>query len=597
MRCYLLALSVPLIALPALDARAQVIRDSTVQDTTARVARTYVQLDSAKRAQVDFEIFRAEHSPGVGPWGPPKAGQFAYSNTVRGNPPPVEPATIAARRDTFISLLDAMAAQNPGDPWIAEQRVRYLTEAGYLPRALEAAHACRATEWLCDALVGFSLHTLQRYPEADSVFALALASMSMRQRCAWRDLGGLIDDDTQREYARLTCGDTERTAFEDRVWYVARTLYSTPSNDSRTEHYARKTMEIMIRDAPHALASKAVRDHFIGQQMSGDWTDVAVERLLRYGWMRGLEFSYSRVGIPLIEIGGGFEARAFGPVPSYRYIPSNAALGDPARSDSVAWNDIHVLDIAAYAPPYAVSFAPLAHQSAMFKRGDSALVVVAYQTTSPALKGGSLTSALVLSAGSRPTAYSTVVSPASDSGVLMAKAPWGPLLMNAEVYALDRKALARARYGMQPPPAIGTRVTLSDLLLFKPVARLPASVEEAALSALTSARVMANEKLGVYWEEYGTDPAGEKMQISLTVVSEQSGTRNPIVRALRLARERTPVVVSAEDISARGQNATHRALGVDISTLTKGTYIVQLEVEVAGQYTVRSERRITVVGP
>ncbi len=152
------------------------------------------------------------------------------------------------------------------------------------------------------------------------------------------------------------------------------------------------------------------------------------------------------------------------------------------------------------------------------------------------------------------------------------------------MYAPDKKAVARARYGVSPPFSVGTRVTLSDLLFFKTYGALPTSVEEAAPHALTTERVMANAKLGVYWESYGTDPNGEKMKISLTVLKE-----------IGVA---TPVIVSVEDISgARCEHVSPRALELDISTLKKGAYVVQLEVEVAGQYTVRAEHRIEIIGP
>ncbi|HXD24188.1 MAG TPA: hypothetical protein VN613_12580, partial [Gemmatimonadaceae bacterium] len=170
---------------------------------------------------------------------------------------------------------------------------------------------------------------------------------------------------------------------------------------------------------------------------------------------------------------------------------------------------------------------------------------------------------------------------------------------SAEVYALDKQAVARARYGISPPARTGARVSLSDLLFYKPYGRFPASVEDAAPHALTTERLMASDKLGVYWESYGTDPAGEKMKVSLTVVKEviEAGLLRRLTKSLRLVREATPVVVSVEDLSARGKPVTPRALEVDISALGKGSYIVQLEVEVAGQYAVRSEHRIEVIGP
>ncbi len=169
--------------------------------------------------------------------------------------------------------------------------------------------------------------------------------------------------------------------------------------------------------------------------------------------------------------------------------------------------------------------------------------------------------------------------------------------MSGEVYAPDNKAVARARYGIQPWLAPGARVTLSDLLLFKAYGALPTSVEAAAHHALYSARVMADEKLGVYWESYGTDPAGEAIRISLMVTPEQIVPRSRILKMLGLEKDVKPVVVSTEDHSMLGTSVTPRALLVDISSLPKGTYTVRLEAEAAGQYTVRSERRITVIGP
>jgi hypothetical protein len=49
-----------------------------------------------------------------------------------------------------------------------------------------------------------------------------------------------------------------------------------------------------------------------------------------------------------------------------------------------------------------------------------------------------------------------------------------------------------------------------------------------------------------------------------------------------------------QDVSARGQTMSPRAVEVDISTLPPGPYLVELEIEVAKQYRVRAERRIVV---
>jgi hypothetical protein len=156
---------------------------------------------------------------------------------------------------------------------------------------------------------------------------------------------------------------------------------------------------------------------------------------------------------------------------------------------------------------------------------------------------------------------------------------------------------ARARYGIRPPYAVGARVSLSDLLLFEPYGALPSTLEEVIPHAIPTLRVRSDRKLGFYWEAYGTDPAGEVMNIGVTVAPEvvDEPTRaQRLKRALRLWKEAKPVSVQVQDVSARGRTVSPRSVEVDISTLTPGAYLVELEIEVAKQYRVRAERRIIV---
>src|SRR5258708_38563503 len=102
--------------------------------------------------------------------------------------------------------------------------------------------------------------------------------------------------------------------------------------------------------------------------------------------------------------------------------------------------------IARYGPPYATVLKPLEHQKAVFHRGDSALVVLAYDSrTMPELAGTPITAALVVTPGTEPVGYGKIVKDAKAVDVLIAKAPCGPLLMSAEVAAPEHRAVARAR--------------------------------------------------------------------------------------------------------------------------------------------------------
>ena len=300
--------------------------------------------------------------------------------------------------------------------------------------------------------------------------------------------------------------------------------------------------------------------------------------------------------------GDGINVVGIEPFPAYRYIPAGFVLADPVQTDSAAWRLQLPPVMGRYAPPYATQLVPLEHQKAVFKRGDSAIVVMAYETKGTAgVDGAKLRAALVVSpVGATPRDYVAVRESAAASGVLTVRAPWGPLLMSAEIAAPERKAVARARYGVGPVRAPESRVMLSDLLFYKTYGTAPTSVEEVAPHALPTERMRATDKLGVYWEAYGTNPGGEKIKVSLVVArerpEEERGFFGRIGRTLGIARERTPVSVSIEDLSARGSSTSSRAIEFDISTLTKGAYIVQLEIDVAGQPTLRAEHRIEVVG-
>ena len=564
-------------------AGAQIIRNPGAATTnTAGDASTPVEI--GRQAQARFEQLRREHLPASRSSRPGRCdeqvGRFCYWYDENAPGAPLEPKITTDARAQLIALLDTLAKQVPDDRWISGQRVRYLAEAERFPEALAAAKACGVGGWWCELLVGFSLHLMGEYESADSAYALALRQMMPRDRCAWRDLSLLIDDDTRQQYKRLPCDDPKRAAFEDRVWFLSRTLYQMHGNDSRTEHYARLTMVMMLQDAPSA--------HQFG------FDDDEKELTLRFGWPR----QWSRAGYD--PRSRSYSVTGHEPTPAYRYIPAGFVLGNPSMSDSTNWALQLPPVIGRYAPPYAKVLKPLVHQKAMFKRGDSALVVVAYDATPmKEMNGTPAYAALIVTPGDAARGYVARAKAAEPTGVLTVKAPWGPQLMSAEVAAPARNAVARARYGLQPPYAIGTRVTLSDLLFYKPYGAFPATVEEAAPHAHSTERLRADEKLGVYWETYGTDPQGEKMGISLTVVREveESGFLRRQAKALKLVREATPVSVSVQDLSARGAEVSPRAIELDISTLTKGSYIVQLEIGVAGQYGIRTDHRIEIISP
>lgn len=565
---------VALAAAAAAPARAQVLREPGNVASAAAPAGS--SEDAARRAQQEFEHYRRLHLPNASVGRPGNCdetvGRFCYWYNEKAVMPK-EPKTITDARDRFLETLESLDKATPGDRWITGQRVRYLDEAGRQKEALDAARACKVGGWWCEILVGFAQHELGDYAVAEKTFESAIGKMLTRDQCAWHDVSLLIDDDARQQYRRSQCGDPQHRAFEERVWFLGRTLYSMPGNDTRTEWYSRMTMAQLLKDGP--------------SQYQFGFDDDERELMLRFGWERA--WAMSRDGITGEEM-----------MPAYRMIPAGFVINEPSLSDSANWRLQLPPVIGRYGPAYATVLKPLEHQKAVFHRGDSALVVLAYDSrTMPELAGAEITAALVVTPGTEPVAYGKIVKDAKPVDVLIAKAPWGPLLMSAEVAAPERRAVARARYGVRAPFAVGTRVTLSDLLFYKPYGSFPATVEDAAPHAVPTERLRADEKLGVYWESYGTDPNGEKMNVSLTVVKEveESGFLRRQAKALKLVTEATPVSVAVEDLSARGVSTSPRAIELDISTLKKGSYIVQLEITVAGQYTVRADHRIEIIAP
>ncbi|MHB8839660.1 MAG: hypothetical protein ACYC7F_12020, partial [Gemmatimonadaceae bacterium] len=536
---------------------------------------------AARAAQRRFELLRRNNLPNAHSSRPgncdEQVGRWCYWYDEKA-PKAIELPVVAIGRDSLTRVLDSLAKVVPGNRWIAGQRVRYLAESGRYDDALAAARQCQADGWWCGALAAFSLHMKGDYAAADSGFRAVQAAMGERERCQWRDISLLIDDDTRQNYRRLPCG-AEREAFEDRVWWFARTLYGLRGNDSRTEWNARQLMVRLNQDAPGAY------------QFGFD--DDERELLLRFGWPR-----YWAKG-PGDPRAGGFSIVTDEATPAYRYIPSGSVLANPALSDSAQWR-LHLPPvIGRYAPPYARRLVALEHQQALFRRGDSALLVMAYDVSGvPALAGATRRrAAMVVARGDQPMPHMTSRAQAAVTDTMSVRGAWGSLLFSGEVWAPDSSIVARARYGVHPPYAVDTRVTVSDLLFYRPSATPPNSVEEALALALPTERVRASAPLGVYWETYGTDPEGEAIKLTVTVVREveEGGFLRRKNQQLRLVRQATPVSVTVNDMTARGRTVSPRAVKLDLSTLKKGAYIVQLEIEVAGQYPLRADHRIEII--
>ena len=535
-------------------------------------------LRDARSAQTAFERTRRANLPlntrGTSGRCDVRVGRFCYWwDDGEFEPPPESPKTKAAR-DAMLERLAKAASSLPGDRWIAGQRVRYLVESERYGEAIDVARACHAEPAWCGALAGYAFHAAGDFGAADSAFGVALAAMPERDRCRWTDISLLLEGDARKRYEKLGCA--ERAAFETRFWALSRPLFLLPANDLRTEHLARLTMAELIRTSryPHDLA----------------WGDDVQEMLVRYGWETGWSREAPSVSDPSSVHVVGHE-----PTPAFDFVPATDALTSPDAADASDWELHDRLAQSRYAPKYARSMSQLDHQIAFFRRGDSALVVAAFDIgRDSTFARDSISAALALAAADAPDSPQVIRDPvAKRRDVLMTVAPWKPTLVSVEARDSVARRVARARTVVRPPPSTG-RVTVSDLLLFDDPATLPSSLEEAAARARGSLRVNRSTPVGVFWEMYGVSPSGEPLAYSLTVTREGTSWYRRAAEKLKVVERRAPVRMEWDEPSARPGASHFRAVAVDFSTLPEGRYRIELALEAGGQTAATATRVIDV---
>jgi hypothetical protein len=538
-------------------------------------------LKSARRAREAFEATRRASLPErPGGWSGvcgQRIGRMCYWYEGGEDSAPEEPPRIREARARLLAALDGAAAALPGDEWIAGQRVRYLLEDGQPRAAAQVVAQCRAVVWWCEALGGLVRHVERDFAGADSLFAAALADMPDDERCRWNDISSLLEGELAGRYRHLDCAG--RAALAARWWWLAQPLYSLPGNDRRTEHFARRAMVRIEQDrrTPFGIF----------------WDDDLRDVLLRYGWPTF--WTRDPPTSPLIQSEPhitGHDAS-----PAFHFAPGARALDEPGNAKPEDWSPDVQQARERYAPAYAKAFTYLNHQRALFRRGDSCLVVAAYDLSSDTLFARqAVTGALALAADERTLTLSRDSGVVSGARALTATAPCGPLVMSLEAVAPGERHVARARYGVTPLGRSPYHAAISDLLLFDPPDSLPATLDAVVPHAYGSAQIPAGRKLGVFWELYGVDPASGAAAVSLTMARQGTGWLRRAVESLGLAGPRRDVRLEWQEVPETASIAP-RTLAIDLAGLAPGRYLLEVAVTPAGAETVTAQREILIERP
>jgi hypothetical protein len=547
--------------------RGQPVRALTAADSS-RLVR------AVRSAQASFESFRRSRLPiGDRMTGPCDVhiGRYCYwrGDDEEGEQP-AEPQPVRDRRTSLLTLLDSVASLIPGDAWIDGQFVRYLVEAERYDDALAFTRRCTAGASWCLALAGYAAHSAGRFALADSVFQLSLQALSADERCRWLDVSDVLVDELADRFSRIPCADRE--AFVRRVMRVASPLYSISTTDLLTEHLARLTRG--------QIAERAASTD------GESWADDQRQLVLRYGWPRWYSRWEPSFGSQMNRSITGHDAGM-----PFDFLPALHALDHISEVSDDDWHLENRFAVTGYAPAYARSVHILPSQIARFRRGDSTLIVAAWDARrDTTLLGRPLTAALAMLGDT--TLVVTRLDSARTVGRLSTIARIDSGIVSLELHAPTEHRAARSRRGIRAAQA--TRVALSDLLLYSPGDSAVSTIEAARDSALASSEIRGARPLGVFWETYGLRATGEPVHFTLSV--EEIG-----VSWLRRAAERAHLSdpsrglrVQWQEVPQQHDGIAPRGVRLDLSRLRPGKYQVELAVSADGVSNVVSTRQIEV---
>ncbi|MEX0980227.1 MAG: hypothetical protein WDZ89_03980 [Gemmatimonadota bacterium] len=576
------------LALSPLPLRAHPVRFSPaaldfVQEAAVDSAAIVAE---ARRAQERFERIRRNNVPWAwGRWGGPCdeiIGRFCIWHTPGSDwvPPADAPAIVRARAE-LLDELQRLAETIPGDRWVLGQRIKYLGEADRWEEAAELARACpTGAGWWCDALLGFVRHNQGRYRSAEDVFSRALETMPAERAEEWHDLSLLLDRDGRQLVEDAPEG--EREAMRDRIWWLGDPLFLVPGNERWTEHLARHVMVEIQRDARNA--------HWLR------WGDDLTEILLRFGW----SVAWERIRPDPLSSLSSLSVVGRERPGSLRFLPTGSTPGDPAGVGPDAWRLDDPAPRSKYASAEVKEVESLPYQLAVFPRGDSLLVVAAFELPESVREGNDgegggepVEAGLFLIPEGLPVGAEPPPGSVRDSAGrverFVAHLPTGSYILGLEAWSPAREKAWRHRQDLRPAPRVEGVPFLSGILLHHVAGDLPGAAEEAAETVYPSARTARGEPLGVSWEVYELAPR-EALSFRIAVEPESGGRLRRLGEWIGLVESPSSVVLAWTEPGPDGGGRLFRSAELDLDAMEPGHYILHLEVGLRGRDSLRTTR-------
>lgn len=556
-----------------LPAAALAPREQTAGDDAVRHARRVQdRFERVKRAYYPIDI--------MGPAGGPcdeVVGRICLRFGGPGGGRPLPPAPpehdrVTRARTELLADLDSLGALAPADPWLIGQRVRYRLEADRDGDALAVLDTCAAADWWCAALAGLVHQSVGRHVEAERWFDDALATMTADERCAWEDLEPVLDARAARAWRGLGC--EHRDSLAQRIWWLADPLYLVPGNDRRAEHYARRTLERLLDGGA------------IPYRMT--WGNDLGSVLMRYGWPARFERSRPPPGLTGEDQIVGRFAR-----PAWAFLPPDDVLAAPTEVAPGEWTVDRERARARYALPARTRFAWPEHQLARFERGDSALVVAAYDVTPHDIADTvRLDAGLFVRRDERTAGNFAVRRDAPPSGVLTLRAAAERAVVSLELAARNEPLAFRARYGVHLQRD-DSALRISDLLVLRATDSLPARLDEAAPLARADARTAGSDTVWLYWEVYGVHHDAAAYTVALDLDREAGGILRRAGEWLGVVERAPPVRLRWQEQVLTDEGVRSHAAVLGLGNLPSGRYRLAVTVR-AGPGSAQAARDVVV---
>jgi hypothetical protein len=290
-------------------------------------------------------------------------------------------------------------------------------------------------------------------------------------------------------------------------------------------------------------------------------------------------------------------------LPRQNVLPPSEVLFTETMTDGL-WDVEEDFPLAGYNTPMGEStarwFAPLAHQMAVFPRGDSVVVVAAYDLPAHGVADSIRVDAgfaLLPADGFLGDLRVIRADESEGTGVFAITTEAVPSFVSLELVVPEEGALARARYGIDLSPSPPGKPALSDILLLRE-GDLPESLPDAVGAARPSNRVLPGEEIAIYWELHGLDLLDlVEVPVSLVLHPPPPGGVGGFLRrigeAIGLLNEIHPIRTTwMEEVgegSFMGRSIGFRAPGAD-----EGRYLIELRAELPGREPLITLREVEV---